>query len=105
MLVTTWIFWLKVWGHQARLMHHDGALISPREWWALFQFLFLNPGGLGSLWRPYLAYFSPRFHPSHLDHGHLLAAWKAQFQRAPEYRHAQLSRPRTRVVRRAATGW
>jgi hypothetical protein len=76
MLVVTVIFWAKVIEQQARMMAADGLFATVREWAALLRFLFIKPGGLQKLARPYLAYFHPRFHPSDLDHSHLVAPWR-----------------------------
>jgi predicted metal-dependent hydrolase len=43
---------------------------------------------MGALLRPYLAYFSPRFHPWNHDNRALLDAWKAEFRRSPLYEQA-----------------
>jgi predicted metal-dependent hydrolase len=59
----TVIFWAKVLEHQVRLMHVDGTAASPREWAKLARFLFVRPGGMLGLVRPYLAYYLPGFHP------------------------------------------
>lgn len=76
MVVASIIFWAKVLEHQARLMHEDGDLLSPREWLALVTFLFLEPGGMHRLVIPYLQYFRPGFHPTDIDDSHLVDAWR-----------------------------
>ena len=86
MAVATVIFWAKVLEHQLRMMSVDGTLLSPREWLALARFLFVRPGGMLSLVRPYLAYYRPGFHPWDLDNRALLDAWKREYASAPVYR-------------------
>jgi hypothetical protein len=64
MLLATVVFWAKVAEHQVVLMRADGTLRSIKEWREMLSFLFLRPGTLTKLLPPYLAYFSPRFHPA-----------------------------------------
>ena len=73
MLLASFIFWVKIYEQQLRMMHHDGTLFSVREWWALVRYLFVDPGGLRKLTVPYLAYFKPGFHPGHEDAAELVA--------------------------------
>jgi predicted metal-dependent hydrolase len=77
MVLVTLTFWAKVYAHQLRLMKHEGLLFSVREWFALVGFLFVNPGGMGGLFRPYLSYFRPSFHPWEHDTRALVEQWKA----------------------------
>lgn len=86
MVLTTLIFWSKVVEHQLRLMHHDGILFSPREWASLLGFLFVKPGSMRRLVRPYLHYFSPRFHPWDHDNRALLETWKQEYASSELYR-------------------
>lgn len=79
MLVTTAIFWALVVQHQARMMKVDGTAWSPSEWRALFVYLFVEPGGMLGLWRRWLDYFKPSFHPWDHDSRDLLERWKAEY--------------------------
>jgi predicted metal-dependent hydrolase len=85
MVVATVIFWTKVFEHQVRLMRADGILFSAREWYALFRFLFITPGGLTNLFFPYFEYYRPNFHPWQLDNRSLLEAWKNELAASPAY--------------------
>ncbi|HEY6879811.1 MAG TPA: metal-dependent hydrolase [Polyangiales bacterium] len=85
MIGATVIFWSKVLEQQVRLMHHDGTLYSPSEWYALFRYLFVKPGGLTRLFVPYLSYFRPSFHPWQHDSSDMLEAWKAELASDPSY--------------------
>lgn len=76
MVFTTIIFWAKVLEHQARLMAHEGILFSASEWAQLVEFLFIKPGGMFRLFRFYLDYYRPGFHPWELDNRSLLENWK-----------------------------
>lgn len=77
MFILTLSFSLRVFEHQCRLMHQEGILFSPREWWALARFLFLRRGALPSLLGPYLSYYRPSFHPWEDDSSDLVERWKA----------------------------
>ncbi len=78
MCVTTVLLFAWVSLQQVQLMRADGCLFSLREWWRLAAFL-LPPRRLPSLLLPYLAYFGPRFHPSHEDPRPLIAHWSADY--------------------------
>ncbi|MBX3250119.1 MAG: metal-dependent hydrolase [Myxococcales bacterium] len=77
MALASIIFWAKVIEHQARLMRVDGDLFSPRAHAELLRFLWLEPGGMGKMWRLWLEWFRPSFHPNDIDSGPLLEAWRA----------------------------
>lgn len=64
MVLASLIFWTKIATQQVRMMARDGIALSAREWWSLFDYLFVNPGGMRKLMRPYLDYFRPDFHPN-----------------------------------------
>jgi hypothetical protein len=85
MIFATTIFWSKVFEHQVRLMHADGILFSGREWYSLFRFLFIEPGGLARLFFPYWEYYRADFHPWQLDNRDLLQAWKEELASSPSY--------------------
>lgn len=82
MVGATIIFWAKVLEHQARMMHADGIALSPREWARLVRFLFVSPGALRRLVRPYLAYYRRGFHPNENDTTTLLEAWRREIAEA-----------------------
>lgn len=88
MIGATLIFWAKVSEHQVRLMWVDRTLFSPREHLALLRFLFVEPGGMAGLLRPYLAYFRPGFHPWDLDNRELLEGWKSELEASAVYARA-----------------
>ena len=70
------IFWAKVVEHQAKMMAADGTARSPGEWLALFRYLFVDPGAMRPMLGLYLRYYLPGFHPSDIDAGELLEAWR-----------------------------
>ena len=59
-------------------MKVDGIQWSPKEWRALFVFLFVEPGGLVGMWRGWLDYFRLGFHPWNHDNRDLLERWKKE---------------------------
>jgi predicted metal-dependent hydrolase len=85
MVVATVIFCAKVFEHQIRLMWADGVLFSARQWFGLFRFLFIAPGRLTTLIRPYFRYYRPSFHPWQHDNRELLEAWNAELEASPFY--------------------
>jgi predicted metal-dependent hydrolase len=72
------IFWAKVVEHQARLMRADGTHLSPREWLALGNFLFVRPGTLRRIIPAYLRYYVPGFHPRDVDSDALVEEWRRE---------------------------
>jgi predicted metal-dependent hydrolase len=79
MALATVVFWTLVIEQQVRLMAADGILGAPREWWALFRYLWIEPGALTTMWRLYVDYFRPGFHPWQLDNRALLEAWRREY--------------------------
>lgn len=88
MVVVTLVFWAYVIAQQARLMWVDGCLFSLGEWASLYRFLFVDPGGMGGIVRPYLSYYRPGFHPWDHDNQALLDEWKSELGRSPVYENA-----------------
>jgi uncharacterized protein len=93
MMIATVVFWAKVFEHQIRLMSRDRILFSPREWYGLFRFLFVDPGRMTQLVRPYFEYYRPSFHPWQLDNRGLLEAWKTELASSPSYQRGLVDRP------------
>jgi len=79
MLAASVVFWTLVVQHQARFMKVDGVARSPEEWRSLFVYLFVEPGGLVGMWRGWLDYFRPGFHPWDQDNRDLLERWKHEY--------------------------
>ncbi len=80
MLAATIVFWAKVVEQQARFMRADGDLWSVREHARLWRFLWIDPGGMQAMWRDWLAWFRPGFHPNELDSSAALAGWRASHE-------------------------
>jgi predicted metal-dependent hydrolase len=78
MLLVSAFFVGKIVHHQVVFMHTAGNL-RLSEWSKLVRWLHHGGAGLSSLWRPWLAYFSPRFHPRQRDTDALFRAWRSSF--------------------------
>jgi predicted metal-dependent hydrolase len=85
MAFTTLFFWLKMIQHQVIMMRADGCLWSGKEWRGLLRFAFGSPGVIPRIWKGYLAYYKPSFHPHELDCSQLLEKWKGEFAESPAY--------------------
>lgn len=83
MLITSTFFWSLVTLHLALFLAKRGALLSPREHWRLFRFLWLDPGALRSLFAPWAAYFARDFHPAKRGGTELIDAWKRDYAATP----------------------
>ena len=81
MLLITIGFWTDVVRYHLRLVHADGALADLDGWWRLFRFHWVNPGGMRRVWRLWLEYFRPGFHPWQHDNRRYVEAWKAAYAR------------------------
>jgi predicted metal-dependent hydrolase len=88
MLAATVIFWVLVVEQQVELMRADRSLSSLREWRSLWRFLWIEPGGLRAMWRLYLDYYRPGFHPWQLDNRDLLEKWKQEYEGSATYQVA-----------------
>ncbi len=80
MLLVTLSFWLQVFLYHFRLVRADGAATDVRGWWRLFRFLWVNPGGMRKLVRPWLDYFRRGFHPWQHDNLELVETWKSSYE-------------------------
>ena len=50
-----------------------------RGWWRLFRLLWVSPGGMRQLVRPWLSYFRRDFHPWQHDNSSHVERWKAAY--------------------------
>jgi predicted metal-dependent hydrolase len=85
MVAATVIFWTKVIEQQVKMMRTNGIAGSLEEWRALGRFLFVDPGGMGPLFKLYFEYFRRDFHPSDIDCTDLLETWRREFDASPVY--------------------
>jgi predicted metal-dependent hydrolase len=79
MIGATLVFWFLVFRYHFALVRADGGAGDLRGWWRLFRFLWISPGGLRRIVRPWLSYFRRDFHPwQHDNLGHV-ERWKAAY--------------------------
>jgi predicted metal-dependent hydrolase len=88
MIVVSILFWLEVMVHQVRLTRADGTLWRLREWAALLGFLFVRPGGMRAVFRRYVHYFRPGFHPNDIDSRSVIDEWRRTYDASPAPREA-----------------
>lgn len=81
MINVTILFCLRTSIIQAIFLWKDGQLFNPKVWWKGFQFYFLKPGLVPTIWRDYLDYFRRNFHPWMHDNRELLGEWEAEQQK------------------------
>jgi len=79
MLLTTIDFWQRVFRYHFRLVRADGGAGDLRGWWRLFRWLWLSPGGMRQLVRPWLSYFRRDFHPWQHDNSEHVERWKTAY--------------------------
>ncbi len=89
MFLTSLVFWGWIFRQQVRLMRTERMLFSQKEWGALVRFLFIEPGGMGRLFRLYLHYYRPSFHPADLSTQELLQRWKRDLPHAIGFTRAE----------------
>jgi predicted metal-dependent hydrolase len=82
MLVTTIIFWVLVFHCHFRLVRADGAAGDLRGWRSVFRWLWVSPGWMPRLFRPWLDYFRRDFHPWQHDNLAHVERWKADYEAA-----------------------
>ncbi|MCD8523779.1 MAG: metal-dependent hydrolase [Saccharospirillaceae bacterium] len=81
MINITVLFCLRTSIIQAIFLWKDGQLFNPKVWWKGFQFYFLKPGLVPTIFRDYLDYFRRDFHPWDHDNRELLGKWEAEQQK------------------------
>ena len=60
------------------MLQKDGKLWSGREWASGFKYLFIKPGILRRVFRPWLRFLRKDFHPWQHDNRNLVDAWEQQ---------------------------
>jgi predicted metal-dependent hydrolase len=91
MALTTLGFIGKVLQHQIMMMRADGILFDAREWASLYRFLFRDPAIVARVFKPYISYYKPSFHPHQMKSSELLEAWRVDFARDVRYRRSALA--------------
>jgi predicted metal-dependent hydrolase len=82
MAVTTVLFGLQIFVHEAVLANQDGMFWKLRARKNIFAYMFRDPGFLRRGMRHYFRYYRRDFHPWQRDSSELVARWKSQY--APE---------------------
>src|SRR5262245_49755375 len=82
MLLATIDFWMRVFRYHFALVRADGAALDLRGWWRLFRFLWISPGGMRKLAKPWLDYFRRDFHPWQHDNLHFVKRWASAYEAA-----------------------
>jgi predicted metal-dependent hydrolase len=82
MIGATLIFWFLVFRYHFALVRADGVATDVRGWWRLFRFLWLKPGALRQIVRPWFSYFRRDFHPWQHDNVAHVERWKAAYAAA-----------------------
>jgi predicted metal-dependent hydrolase len=66
-------FWYSNFQRMADFFRQDG-INTPRTWWRVAKYLLVKPGMMRRIFRDYLRYYGPGFHPWHRDDRKLIAA-------------------------------
>lgn len=78
MIIVTIMFFMRASTIQAIFLWKDGKLFSPKTWWQGFKFYWLKPGLIPAIFKDYIDYFRPDFHPWDQDNRELLEKWLAE---------------------------
>lgn len=66
-------FWYSNFQRMADFFRQDG-INTPRTWWRVAKYLLVKPGMMRRIFRDYLRFYRPGFHPWHRDDRPLIAA-------------------------------
>ena len=75
MMLVTVMFCLRVSTVQAIFLWKDGKLFSPKVWWQGLNMYFGKNSLVKNIWRNYVDYYRPSFHPWDHDNRVLLQEW------------------------------
>lgn len=75
MLMVTILFCMRVSTVQAIFLWKDGKLFSPKVWWQGLKMYFGKNSLVKNIWRDYIDYYRPSFHPWDHDNRELLQEW------------------------------
>jgi predicted metal-dependent hydrolase len=79
MIGATLVFWFLVFRYHLALVRAEGVATDLRGWWSLFRFLWISPGGMRRIVRPWMSYFRRAFHPWEHDNVGHVERWKAAY--------------------------
>ena len=80
LVLNTFYFFKDTFRITRAMLRHDGKLWSLHEWASGFNFLFVKPGILRRILRPYFRFFGAGFHPWEHDNRYLITEWEKQRQ-------------------------
>lgn len=80
MMIVTITFCIRVSSVQAIFLWKDGKLFSPKVWMQGIRMYFGKNGLVKNIWKDYIDYYRPSFHPWDHDNRELLQEWIAQGQ-------------------------
>lgn len=80
LVLNTFYFFKDTFRITRAMLRHDGKLWSLHEWASGFNFLFVKPGILRRILRPYFRFFRAGFHPWEHDNRYLITEWEKQRQ-------------------------
>jgi len=80
MVMTTVTFWSFVFLYHLRLLRADKKATDVGGWWSVFKWLWIYPGNMRNLVRPWLDYFRRDFHPWQHDNHEYVEEWKARYE-------------------------
>lgn len=80
MMIVTVMFCMRVSTVQAIFLWKDGKLFSPKVWWQGIKMYFGSNSLIKNIWRDYVDYYRPNFHPWDQDNRELLQDWIDQGQ-------------------------
>lgn len=76
MAIAGTLLWAVVGLHQAAMMRADGTVLSAKQWWSLFRYLWIHPGGMHILVGRTLGYFRRDHDPAVVDDVPFIDAWR-----------------------------
>ena len=81
MIWNTFFFFKDTFRNLCIMLQHDSKLWSLREWLSGLNYLFVRPGILRRVFRPYLRFYKKDFHPWQHDNRDLIAKWEQDYGR------------------------
>lgn len=79
LLMNTFFFFKDTFRNLCIMLKYDGKLWSLREWLHGFKFLFIKPGIIRRVFRPYLRFYKKDFHPWQHDNRDLIVEWEQEY--------------------------
>lgn len=87
LMLNTYFFFKDTFRILCQMLKSDGKLWSLREWRDGMVYLFVRPGVLRRIVRPWFRFFREGFHPWDEDNRHLIAEWRRAHDRGAGSSH------------------